>query len=170
MYNVVLNVIIVIVKVTPLVIAGPQGVKTEECNCHNQQNAPVSYCATCRRQGYSTETCPCSQPSSGQQNPSQYNSTTNHGNNNVGDHRPRRNVEILGRIFKALLDSGATTSYVNEKVSNWLEENEEPSRKVKVYTYMANRAMDCSDTAYNIDFRMVRIFSNERDYGRYHSR
>lgn len=130
-----------------------RGVRTEDCQCQKQTNTP-SFCATCRRQGYTTETCPCATAGPSTQTASQFNATSNYEENRIIDQRPRRKVQILGKTFNALLDSGATTSYINDKVSSWLEVNEEPRIRVNVCTYMANRAPDYAEHAYDIELHI----------------
>lgn len=128
-----------------------RGIRSEDCNCEQNPITPTM-CTICRRQGYTTETCPCAQ--AGPSNVSEENSTSSHDDSALTDQRPRKFVTILGQTFRALLDSGASTSYVNKKVVNWLESQNVRSEPVYVCTYMANRAIDCTKKAYWLEIKM----------------
>ncbi|KAL5289412.1 hypothetical protein ACFFRR_009512 [Megaselia abdita] len=106
--------------VTGISLPRTQRVQRPYCaNCQKYCRQTISnstFCAICRRQGFTTETCNCSvQSTSGLSNPPQANSTAFHGDTSLTDNRPKREIQVLGKTFHALLDSGATTSYVNKK-------------------------------------------------------
>lgn len=128
-----------------------RGIRTEECNCQ-RDNSPPAFCSLCRRHGYTNETCPCSTPGVSSNRESM--SSINNEHSSVTDQRPRRYVEVLGKKFDALLDTGATASYINHKVVDWLEANRQPSIDVNINTYMANQASDCANKAYQLEIRV----------------
>lgn len=138
-----------------------RGIRTEDCKCR-ENNVSSSFCEKCRRQGYRADTCPCSQPSTSGGSNHHSVSTIISKNISALDNRPRRDVEILGKTFNALLDSGATTSYINQSVVSWLEENKEPGVPVNICTYMANQSIDCANKAYDLEVRMEsKIFRSQ---------
>lgn len=122
-------------------------VRTEDCNCL-QNVASSTFCTFCRRQGQTSESYPCRIPSGSGVLANQQSISTVLHNSPFTDKRPRRDVEILGKSFNALLDSGATTSYINSNVVRWLECNGQFGVDVNVCTYMANRAVDRAVKAY----------------------
>lgn len=134
-------------------ICNKRGVTTEECSCRQERQASQSFCAKCRRLGFTTEKCPCSVQSTSTQERVSTCSTKISQISSV-DNRPRREVFIMEKAFTALLDSGATTSYVNKKVTQWLEETGHDCIPVNIRTFLANRAMESTKRSYEVQMSM----------------
>lgn len=70
------------------------------------------------------------------------------------DSRPRREIELAGKQFVAVLDTGATTSCVNKSVKNHLQTKGIRWSSLNVITRLANGANAFSNKVYGMELKM----------------
>lgn len=127
-----------------------KGIRTDECGC-KEENKPLEICATCRETGHIAQNCP--------RNYSNQSSNTavvyQLGATEIcSDRRPKRSVDIAGKSFTAILDTGATTSYINASVMNHLSNKQIEVIPVKVITRLANGHDTNTDKIYHVNVKL----------------
>lgn len=131
-----------------------KGVSTKECGCENEPR-PLNLCATCRESGHTSQECPKKRIwENGNQSA---NSVTTVDLGNLGTHidrRPRRKIEIAEKGFIAILDTGATTSYINSEVRKHLVGKKIEGTTAKVITRLANGLDTDTNTIYKVEIKL----------------
>uniref|UniRef100_T1GUL0 Uncharacterized protein n=1 Tax=Megaselia scalaris TaxID=36166 RepID=T1GUL0_MEGSC len=89
----------------------------------DQKEPPtLEWCQLCRRRVPSAENCGCKQTGTSQSRKDQSIASASNVNEIQSDTRPHAVVELEGRRFIALLDTGSTASYINGDVGTFLKE------------------------------------------------
>lgn len=131
-------------------ICKKKGVRTEMCGCKEEEK-PLDICASCRESGHITQNCPktCSNHSSSSAMAHQLGTAEI-----CSDRRPKRSIEIAGKTFSAILDTGATTSYLNANVKQHLCNKQIEVIPVRVTTRLANGLDTNTDQIYHVDVKL----------------
>lgn len=123
-----------------------RGVTSENCSCPNEVPA-LEFCDRCRRRVKSASNCDCKNPFvSG----TQAMACENENTHARVDSRPHIGIEIFGRSFRGLMDTGSTASYINEEVAEWLKAK-------NVNKILTNSRIKLADGSLK-DFRILRSY------------
>lgn len=121
------------------------------CNC-SKEKKPLNICTMCKESGHTEKECPeiVRKQSSG--------SVMTFRQGALGmstDRRPRRKIEIADKTFTAVLDTGATTSYINKSVQEHLIKKEIEATPIKVITRLANGLDTSTNQVYHLDIKLA---------------
>lgn len=133
-----------------------RGVTTEACGC-KKEDPPLQWCHLCRRQVEDAANCICKNDGPSNQHEEEAMASEHHFKSAQGDSRPHSVVNICGREFVALLDTGSTASYVNEDVANLLNEIRVEKGTVSTKIRLADGSIKNLTDSFEVDTTMDSI-------------
>lgn len=126
-----------------------KGISTEKCGCQ-KETRPPHICAKCRVAGHTEQECPIRTDSTPEQTSSAAMTYRCGALGMSHDRRPRKQITIAEGTFTAVLDTGATTCYVNGRVRNHLKSKAIEPTSIKVVTRLANGLDTSTDEVYHL--------------------
>lgn len=126
---------------------GNRGHRRNEC-----KNRPLLFCSYCGKPSIKTIDCKCSRPKYSTNDFKIPNASQVTINSSIAlnDIRPHIEVIIKGRTFKALIDSGANSSFIGKRALDWIKEKHFPYKFVNSKTTLANGTKLPSNFSYKI--------------------
>ena len=114
-----------------------RGVHTDQCDCQREPPT-LELCPLCRRRVPNAANCNCTIPGPSRGNNNTVNGASQELNYLHHDSRPYRPVEICNETFYALMDTGSTATYINNKVGQLLLDRGSRQQPSMVSTTLAD--------------------------------